>query len=94
MLNVEINDRIKVYEIVVIVVSVTMMIYLVFVKFYWLLKAELKMNCEVSEIKTILQLISKKEINNDSQIKEELINKMYYFDVFVWLFYFFVFGIK
>lgn len=83
LLNVEIQYRINTYETVVIVISVVMMLYLIFVKFYWSMKAELMMNSEVNEMKTILQLISYKEINNDSQIKEELINKMYYFDVLV-----------
>lgn len=83
LLNVEIQYRINTYETVVIVISVVMMLYLIFVKFYWSMKAELMMNSEVNEMKTILQLISYKDINNDSQIKEELINKMYYFDVLV-----------
>lgn len=83
MLNDEINYKIDIYEIVVIVVSVAMMIYLTIGKFHWSSKTVSKMNCEVSEIKTILQLVSYKEISSNHAIIEELNQNMYYYDVIV-----------
>lgn len=83
MLNDEINYKIDIYEVVVIVVSVAIMIYLMIGKFYWSSKTISKMNSEVNEIKTTLQLISYKEIGNNNVITEELNKNMYYYDVIV-----------
>lgn len=60
MLNKDIDSTIRVYQIVIIIMSLALIGYLIIIKFWWTKRTAKKMYSEINEIKTILQLVSYK----------------------------------